>query len=185
MGPLGLLAPGVVGGYHDGATAEVEARIRSLPALDVVTNPFFPEPLRGHDTLVIRGSSGMWEWMAADEEAQAEARTILRLDTDGLRYLVVVIEPVPSDARDAVRALLDRKTDPNVAGQLRIGKHDMPLTSAVLEFETPDPDAVVSALRAHLPASAVGVMRAGHRAAHTMRFVPCWPPGSTHFTQPR
>ncbi len=186
VGPLGPLAASVVGGYRDGAPREVDARVVALPALDVVTNPYFDTPLRGHEALVIRGYEGMWEWMAATDEAHREALVLLDLgDADGPRHLVIVLDPVPPDAHDPLRAILDGETGPlGGLGRLRTARYGLHFDRATLELETRDPEAALAALRAHLPPSAVAVMRAGHRPRSTMRFVPCWPPGATEFLEP-
>lgn len=79
-GPLGKLRPTVVGEFRDDATARITERIRALPALPVWPNPFFPEPPRGHESLVMRECDGCYEWMAATAEAEAEALRILELE---------------------------------------------------------------------------------------------------------
>jgi hypothetical protein len=184
-GPLGRLGPGVIGGYRDQAPDAVDEAVAALPAIDAVTNPYFDEPLRGHDALVIRGSAGIWEWMAANEEAHAQASRILDLTNDGgTRYLVVAIDAVPPDGRDALLAILERRVEPLRHGRLRTASYDVGLTRAAIDFETPDPDAALADLRCHLPRSVVAAMRAGHRSPYTMRFVPLWPEDLQAFAQP-
>jgi hypothetical protein len=185
VGPLGPLAANVVGGCRDDPPSGLDDRVASLPALSVMTNPYFAEALRGHEALVIRGSS-MWEWMAATEDAHAEATTILQLEAPGTpRFLVVAIERVPPDARDAVRALVAPHFQRMDSGKIRSARYSSNLSAVVLEIEATDPEAALAELRSCLPASVVEAMRAGHRSPHTMRFVPCWPIGLASFTQPR
>jgi hypothetical protein len=80
VGPLGPLKAGVVGGFCESLSRDAAARVAALPALAVMTNPHFVTPLRGHDALVIRShDAGMRDWMAATDEAHAEAASILQL----------------------------------------------------------------------------------------------------------
>jgi hypothetical protein len=83
VGPLGALKATVVGGFCESLSRKASARVAALPALDVMTNPYFVTPLRGHETLVIRShDAGMCDWMTATTEAHAEAAAILELSRD-------------------------------------------------------------------------------------------------------
>jgi len=184
-GPLGALRPGVVGGYPQDTTPDIQARIEALPVLDAPNTPLYDGPFRGHESLVIRASGGGWEWMAADDEAHAEARRLLALDEVGaLRRLVVLFDPLPACARPAMQRWLDARSPLDGAGAFVTGTLMPGLTRAWLEFDTHDPRSTLAALLAQLPAEAGAAARAGHRPEHTTRFVPCWPPGLGEFALP-
>jgi hypothetical protein len=184
-GPLGELKPGVVGGYPLERTPEVEARVAALPALDIPITPLYDEPFRGHESLVIRASGAGWEWMAADEDAHAEARRILALDDEsGPRRLVVIFDPLPVSSRNALQRWLDARSPLGGAGRFEQGRLAPGLSRAWLEFETDDPVETLQALLAHLPPDAAATARAGHRFEGTTRFVPCWPRGAEEFSLP-
>jgi hypothetical protein len=191
-GPLGPLAPDVVGGCRGERMAkrtqsEVRRNVARLPALHVMTNPHYDEPLRGHEALVIRSGGEGWEWMAATPTAYAEAATILLLDAPGdPRYLVVTFDPIPPNARQAVCDIIQGEAGPPVHHHHASCSPPPPNPKrATLEFSTHDPEATLTALRSWLPPRLTKIMRAGHRSPHAMVFVPCWPPGATHFTEPQ
>lgn len=183
-GPLGRLKRGVVGGYPLETTPKVKARVACLPVLDFPNTPSYGGPFRGHESLIIRESGGGWEWMAADEDAHAEANRILGLDEDGgPRRLVVVFDPLPPSARPALQAWVDARF-PLAVGRLAVAHLPPDLRRAWVEFDTNDPDATLQDLLARLPAEAATSARAGHRSEGTTRFVACWPHGSQEFVYP-
>jgi hypothetical protein len=58
----------------------------TLPALSAPTNPFFDDPWRGHDDLVLRYNADGWEWMACTDEAFRQACRLLQIDANDGPY---------------------------------------------------------------------------------------------------
>lgn len=188
VGPLGKLAPKVVGGLCDDAPPEADDRIAALPKLDVVTNPYFDEPLRGHDTLVFRTHcSGMWDWMAVGQEATEQAVALLGVqDEQRPRRLALAFRDVPESDRGHIKKLIESPADAlEGVSRFRSRQFRSDYSSAVLELETSDPEKALSKLLESLPEGARATLRAGHRSEHITRFVPCWPLDATEFVLPR
>lgn len=168
-GPLGRLADGVVGGViADGEPALVAG----YPDLGLSANPFFSVGVRGDAATLLRcdpaGGMGL-EWAAATPDAVAALDRVVPLDPPGGVHVVAVafegLDPdllgLVTDARgipDAARVApwLGAAAGLSTARASR----PTPTTpgSAVFEYETTEPDALVARLasgiegplRAHL-----------------------------------
>jgi len=79
-GTLGPLRSSVVGGFVDDGRPEIGESVGGLPTLEVFQNPYFDEPLRGDEQLIVRShGDGMWDWMAATAEAARRAASLFAL----------------------------------------------------------------------------------------------------------
>ncbi|MBO6938182.1 MAG: hypothetical protein JJ863_24655 [Deltaproteobacteria bacterium] len=183
-GPLGTFRQEVVGGCVE--APEAIDRVVQLPALDVVPNPYFEEPMRGSDGLIIRADGPFFTWMAADAGAEARAYEVLGLsDDDGPQQLVVrfvdVEPPARADLRAFLRSLKDLSTPD---APVRLSQHSADFAAGAIRIESDEPDVAFTRVRGFIPQSLLPYMSAGYRHEHTARFVPCWPPAATSFRAP-
>jgi hypothetical protein len=192
QGALGSLKGNVVGGYLQGSREEVDDRVRaSLPALGVPTNPFFEEPWRGHDDLVLRYNGDGWEWMVCNDDALGQACALLDIDPNAGPFEVVVCLSALSDREFRLAGGNDNKAQierlsARVGIRGHVGHAFSSPRQGVLQVHvtTSDPDAVFREVRHAFPSEFDTKLVIACRPESIARFHVLYPAGLTRWWPP-